>query len=41
MHDVRALTQVADEHKFYDFLRAVAARTGQMLNYLSLQATQT
>ena len=40
MHDVRALTQVADEHKFYDFLRAVAARTGQMLNYLSLQATQ-
>lgn len=36
MHDVRALTQVADEHKFYDFLRAVSARTGQMLNYSSL-----
>ena len=36
MRDVRALTQVADEHKFYDFLRAVAARTGQMLNYSSL-----
>lgn len=36
MRDVRVLTQVSDEHKFYDFLRAVAARTGQMLNYLSL-----
>ena len=36
MRDVRALTQVADEHKFYDFLRAVAARTRQMLNYSSL-----
>lgn len=36
MRDVRALTQVADEHKFYDFLHAVAARTGQMLNYSSL-----
>lgn len=36
MRDVRALTQVADEHKFYDFIRAVAARTGQMLNYSSL-----
>ena len=36
MRDVRALTQVADEHRFYDFLRAVAARTGQMLNYSSL-----
>ncbi len=36
MRDVRVLTQVADEHKFYDFLRAVAARTGQMLNYSSL-----
>ena len=36
MRDVRALTQVADEHKFYNFLRAVAARTGQMLNYSSL-----
>ena len=36
MRDVRALTQVADEHKFYDFLRAVSARTGQMLNYSSL-----
>lgn len=36
MRDVRALTQIADEHKFYDFLRAVAARTGQMLNYSSL-----
>lgn len=36
MRDVRALAQVADEHRFYDFLRAVAARTGQMLNYSSL-----
>ena len=36
MRDVRVLTQVSDEHRFYDFLRAVAARTGQMLNYLSL-----
>lgn len=36
IRDVRASTQVADEHKFYDFLRAVAARTGQMLNYSSL-----
>ena len=36
MRDVRALTPVADEHKFYDFLRAVAARTRQMLNYSSL-----
>lgn len=34
--DVRALTQVADEHRFYAFLKAVAARTGQMLNYSSL-----
>ncbi|MFA6723588.1 MAG: DUF4143 domain-containing protein [Lentisphaeria bacterium] len=34
--DVRALTQVADENRFYSFLRAVAARTGQMLNYSSL-----
>ena len=34
--DVRALTQIADEHRFYAFLRAVAARTGQMLNYSSL-----
>lgn len=34
--DVRALTQVADEHRFYVFLKAVAARTGQMLNYSSL-----
>ncbi len=36
MRDVKALTQVADEHKFYDFLRAVAARTGQVLNFSSL-----
>ena len=36
MRDVRALTQISDEHKFYDFLQAVAARTGQMLNYSSL-----
>ena len=36
MRDVRALAQVANEHKFYDFLRAAAARTGQMLNYSSL-----
>ena len=36
MRDVRALTQVVNKHKFYDFLRVVAARTGQMLNYSSL-----
>lgn len=34
--DVRDLTQVADEHRFYAFLKAAAARTGQMLNYSSL-----
>lgn len=34
--DVRELAQVADEHRFYAFLKAVAARTGQMLNYSSL-----
>jgi predicted AAA+ superfamily ATPase len=34
--DVRELTQVADEHRFYVFLKAVAARTGQMLNNSSL-----
>lgn len=34
--DVRALIQVTDEHRFYAFLRAVAARTGQLLNYSSL-----
>ncbi len=36
MRDVKALAQVADEHKFLNFLKAVAARTGQMLNYSSL-----
>lgn len=34
--DVRELTQVADEHRFYMFLRAVAARSGQLLNCSSL-----
>ena len=31
--DVRALSQVADLNVFYAFLKAVAARSGQMLNY--------
>ena len=34
--DVRDLTQVADLNRFYAFIKAVAARTGQMLNYASL-----
>ena len=34
--DVRALTQVADESRFFAFMKAVAARTGHMLNYSSL-----
>ena len=34
--DVSALAQVADEHRFYAFLKAVAARTGQLLNYSSI-----
>ena len=34
--DVRALTQVGDLQKFFRFLRASAARTGQMLNYSDL-----
>ena len=34
--DVRAITQVADEKTFRDFIRAVAARTSQLLNYASL-----
>jgi len=31
--DIRELTQVADELSFYRFLRAVAARTGSLVNY--------
>ncbi len=34
--DVRDLTQVGDELSFSKFLRAVAARTGQLLNYSDL-----
>lgn len=34
--DVRDLTQVGDEQKFYRFLRAAAARSGQLLNYANL-----
>lgn len=34
--DVRAMTGVADEVAFFRFLRASAARTGQLLNYRDL-----
>ena len=34
--DIKDLTQVADEMTFMKFLTAVAARTGQMLNYTDL-----
>lgn len=34
--DVRDLTQVADLGKFHSFIKAAAARTGQLLNYASL-----
>lgn len=34
--DVSQLTQVADQDKFYAFLKSVAARSGQMLNYSDL-----
>ncbi|OQA82137.1 MAG: hypothetical protein BWY31_03383 [Lentisphaerae bacterium ADurb.Bin242] len=34
--DVSKLTQVADQDKFYAFLKSVAARSGQMLNYSDL-----
>lgn len=34
--DVRDLTQVADERRFYAFLQSVAARSGQMLNFSDL-----
>lgn len=34
--DIKDLTQVADEMSFLKFLTAVAARTGQMLNYAEL-----
>lgn len=34
--DVRDLTRVGDERAFYNFLRAAAARTGQLLNYADL-----
>ncbi|MFA6104597.1 MAG: ATP-binding protein [Victivallaceae bacterium] len=34
--DVRDLTQVGDLGRFFNFLKAAAARTGQLLNYSSL-----
>lgn len=34
--DVRALTKVGNENLFHQFLRAVAARTGQLVNYNQL-----
>lgn len=34
--DVREITNITNEMGFYDFLRAVAARTGQLLNYADL-----
>lgn len=34
--DVRILAQVGDLHRFFRFLRAAAARTGQLLNYADL-----
>jgi predicted AAA+ superfamily ATPase len=34
--DVRALINIGDEKKFLSFIRAVAARTGQMLNIANL-----
>lgn len=34
--DVRAITHVSDEKAFRDFIRAVAARTSQLLNYAKL-----
>lgn len=34
--DVRALTRVGDEMSFLRFLRAAAARTGQLLNYANM-----
>ncbi len=34
--DVRDLTQVGDLGRFFSFLKAAAARTGQLLNYSSL-----
>lgn len=34
--DVREITNITNEIGFYNFLRAVAARTGQLLNYADL-----
>lgn len=34
--DIRILGQVGDLHRFFRFLRATAARTGQLLNYSDL-----
>jgi predicted AAA+ superfamily ATPase len=34
--DVRELTKVSDEMRFLQFIKAVAARTGQILNYSAL-----
>ena len=31
--DIRALINISDEHSFLKFMRVVAARTGQMVNY--------
>jgi len=36
--DVRALTQVGDENSFLQFMRLLAASTGQMLNYSRIAA---
>lgn len=35
-HDVRELTQVGDKVKFINFMTAIAARTGQLLNLTSV-----
>lgn len=37
--DVRALSQVGDLLKFYNFISVVAARTGQLVNYADLAST--
>jgi predicted AAA+ superfamily ATPase len=34
--DVREITNITNETGFYNFLRAIAARTGQLLNYADL-----
>lgn len=37
--DVRDITKVRDERKFYDFMVACAARTGQLLNVTDISNT--